>query len=114
VASVIGHCCRTGALVARYGGEEFAIVQPHTDREAALVVAERIRLALATAALPHSVSPVCQRVTLSIGVGCKIPQLQDAAGAQSLIAEADRHLYLAKHRGRNRAVGSTEESTQSL
>src|ERR1700733_14990587 len=30
VASVIGHCCRTGALVARYGGEEFAIVQPHT------------------------------------------------------------------------------------
>jgi diguanylate cyclase (GGDEF)-like protein len=106
VAAIISHCCRAGALVARYGGEEFAIVLPHTGRGAALVVAERIRLALETAALPHSVSPVSSQVTLSIGIGCKIPQLHDANGARLLIEEADRHLYLAKHRGRNRAVDS--------
>jgi diguanylate cyclase (GGDEF)-like protein len=114
VATIISHCCRAGALVARYGGEEFAVVLPHTGRGAALMVAERIRLALETAALQHSVSPVSSQVTLSIGIGCKIPQLQDATGARSLIEEADRHLYLAKHRGRNRAVDSIEENVQSL
>ncbi len=114
VAAIISHCCRAGALVSRYGGEEFAIVLPHTSRAAAVVVSERINRALAAAALPHSVSPVCSRVTLSIGISCKVPQLQDPPGPRGLIEEADRHLYLAKFRGRNRAVDSIEESAGSL
>ena len=114
VAAVIGQCCRAGSIVARYGGEEFAIILPHTGRAAALVVAERIRAALATAALPHSVSPICARVTLSIGIGCRTPQPQDGSGSRSLIEEADRHLYVAKHRGRDRTADSIEEKTESL
>jgi diguanylate cyclase (GGDEF)-like protein len=114
VASVIDRCCRMGGIVARYGGEEFAIVLPHTGRASALVVAERVRTTVATAALPHSVSPVCSRVTLSIGIGCKTPQQQDGSGSRSLIEEADRHLYLAKHRGRNQTADSIEENTGSI
>jgi GGDEF domain-containing protein len=47
-------------------------------------------------------SKVCGIATLSIGVACRIPQLQDAAGAGALVEESDRNLYLAKRRGRNR------------
>jgi PleD family two-component response regulator len=53
-------------------------------------------------------------VTLSIGISCKMPRLQDSSGARLLIEEADRYLYLAKHRGRNRAVDCIEENTGSL
>src|SRR6202453_322647 len=68
VAKVLSQCYRAGDLVARYGGEEFAMVLPQTNRAGAVQVAERVRAAVAAAALPHTASPVCDRVTVSIGV----------------------------------------------
>jgi diguanylate cyclase (GGDEF)-like protein len=112
VAQVISQCSRTGDLVARYGGEEFAIVLPHTNHAGAAHVAERVRSAVADAALPHGASPVCDRVTVSIGVACKTPQPTDAPGARTLVEEADRQLYLAKHRGRNRVSHQDQENTR--
>ena len=108
VAKTISQGFRTSDLVARYGGEEFAIVLPHTNRAGAVIVAERVRAAVASAALLHAASPVCDRVTLSIGVASRTPQLKDGADARSLIEEADRNLYLAKHHGRNQ-VSYVEE-----
>jgi two-component system cell cycle response regulator len=112
VAKAINHCFRTGDLVARYGGEEFAMVLPHTHCAGAVQVAERVRSGVAAAALSHVASPVADHVTVSIGVACRTPQPKDAANSRTLIEEADRNLYLAKHRGRNQVGHPDEENTK--
>ena len=100
VASTIQECLRADDLAARYGGEEFAAVLPHTPRSRAAQLAEKVRLALTAAAIPHSASPVSGHVTLSIGVACRTPE-PHGPNASGLIEEADRNLYFAKHRGRD-------------
>jgi diguanylate cyclase (GGDEF)-like protein len=111
VAKAISQCYRAGDLVARYGGEEFAMVLPQTNAAGAVQVAERVRSAVAAAALPHAASPVCGRVTVSIGVACTTPQPHGPTDARALIEEADRHLYLAKQLGRNQVNYQDEENT---
>jgi diguanylate cyclase (GGDEF)-like protein len=111
VAKAINRCYRAGDLVARYGGEEFAMVLPQTNRAGAVQVAERVRAAVAAAALPHPASLVCDHVTVSIGVACITPQPHGPSDARTLIQQADRHLYLAKHLGRNQVSYQDEENT---
>ena len=111
VAKAINRCYRAGDLVARYGGEEFAMVLPQTNRAGAAQVAERVRAAVAAAALPHPASPVCDRVTVSIGVASITPPPNAPSDARTLIQQADRHLYLAKKLGRNQVSYEDEENT---
>jgi diguanylate cyclase (GGDEF)-like protein len=113
VAGAITQCLRSDDLVARYGGEEFAVVLPHTPHARAVRMAEQIRSALAAIAVPHAASPVCGYVTMSVGVAWKAPQKQDGPDAGALIEEADRNLYLAKHRGRNRVSPPAKARTKS-
>jgi diguanylate cyclase (GGDEF)-like protein len=113
VAKAISQCYRVGDLVARYGGEEFAMILPQTNCSGAVQVAKRVREAVATANLPHATSPVCDRVTVSIGVACMTPQPHGPADARKLVEEADRHLYLAKQLGRNLvSYQDMEDNTQ--
>ena len=86
-------------VVGRYGGEEFMIILPDAGERAALVVAERVRSAVAALNLPHAASEA-GRVTLSIGLAIRDPAL--ASGPSGLIRIADEALYRAKRRGRNR------------
>jgi diguanylate cyclase (GGDEF)-like protein len=111
VAKAISQCDRAGDLLARYGGEEFAMVLPQTNCAGAVQVAERIRAAVVGAALPHAASPVCDRVTVSIGVACITPQPHGPTNARTLIEAADRQLYLAKHLGRNQVSYEDEVNT---
>jgi diguanylate cyclase (GGDEF)-like protein len=84
--------------VGRYGGEEFLIVLPGCDVAAAQDQAERFREALAGA--PIAIDGQSIRVTCSIGVsGCSGPLV---SSADTLVRDADRALYQAKGRGRNR------------
>jgi diguanylate cyclase (GGDEF)-like protein len=110
VAKSLTLCYRAGDLVARYGGEEFAMVLPQTNRAGAVRVAERLRAAVAGAALPHAASPVCDRVTVSVGVASMTPQLH-GPDARALVEAADRQLYLAKHLGRNQVSYEDEVNT---
>jgi diguanylate cyclase (GGDEF)-like protein len=47
VASVLCNETRTSDVVARYGGEEFSVIAPYAPREMVLMVAERLRAAVA-------------------------------------------------------------------
>jgi diguanylate cyclase (GGDEF)-like protein len=89
-------------LVARYGGEEFAAILPQTMLDGALRVAEAMQHAMQQLAIPHAQSNVSGVVTLSIGVVCTIPDVEQSP--TMLLDEADRLLYLAKRRGRNQIV----------
>ncbi|APW37880.1 hypothetical protein RD110_12285 [Rhodoferax koreense] len=84
-------------IVGRLGGEEFGILMPETDRESAIALAERLRVALvALRTLAPDDSVV--RVTASFGVSAWQPD----DTLDGLMARADAGLYLSKHAGRNR------------
>jgi diguanylate cyclase (GGDEF)-like protein/PAS domain S-box-containing protein len=86
-------------VAARYGGEEFALILADTDQHGALIVAERIRTSIESLRISH---PACPSgiVTISVGVAAQRPG-HDGDG-RALVAAADRALYGAKQRGRNR------------
>ncbi len=97
---------RAGDMVARYGGEEFAIIVPNLNAELAYNVADRMRQAVESKALPHSQSKVSDVVTLSVGVSTIIPN--KTSSPEELIKQADKALYLAKSKGRNNVKCDTE------
>ena len=84
-------------LLGRLGGEEFGVVLPETDLATALGVAQRLRRAVAELVVPCELGPVT--CTVSIGAAQADPQ---ESAFPRLVARADRALYRAKHRGRNR------------
>lgn len=93
---------RARDFVARFGGEEFILVLPETSAEAAIKVAERLQRLLLKAQLPHEASPVSQLVTVSIGLGTRVPSGTDEV--TGFVEEVDQRLYRAKEQGRNCCV----------
>ena len=87
-------------FIARYGGEEFVCVLPDTGLEHAVRQAEALRLAVESAQLPHEKPTVSNFVTVSVGVGCLVPEQKTLVS--ELVSQADQALYMAKSQGRNR------------
>ncbi|WP_458095570.1 diguanylate cyclase [Roseomonas sp. WA12] len=94
-------------LAARYGGEEIAVLLPNTEAEGARHIAERLRSAIERLGLTHEGSEV-GIVTASLGCATLRPTSGLPGGAKFLVSEADRALYAAKRRGRNRVVSLSQ------
>jgi diguanylate cyclase len=97
VAQVIVDHVRPSDFVFRYGGEEFLVVLTETAIEEAQVIAERIRLALASYPIDTGTA---QNLTLTASIG--VAAHNGHPDQQYLIKIADTALYAAKTGGRNR------------
>jgi diguanylate cyclase (GGDEF)-like protein/putative nucleotidyltransferase with HDIG domain len=100
VAQIASIALRATDSLARVGGEEFALLLPQTDQLDALLVAERLRTAVAR----NEIIPG-RRVTISGGVA-SCPQ--DVSDLDGLVGHADGALYWAKRNGKNMCAIASE------
>jgi diguanylate cyclase len=91
-------------IIGRYGGEEFVIGLVECDRGGALQIAERIRLKVAQT--PFAWEQHATAVTVSIGVAVLSPEIDQV---ETLVTRADKAMYHAKRKGRNRVELYNEE-----
>lgn len=87
-------------LLGRYGGDEFAVVLPATAAYQAASLLERVAQRIAGGSFGPEGSAEKLRATVSVGLSEWKPGITSSA----LIEQADRALYEAKRRGRNRVV----------
>jgi diguanylate cyclase (GGDEF)-like protein len=106
IAQVLATTVRASDFAARYGGEEFLVLLPDTDRRGAVEVAEKVRYAI-----EHVELPVVGSLTGSIGVAA-LPE--DAVDTEQMLRKADRALYAAKARGRNRVEAAAPTGAERL
>ena len=101
VANRVSRNLRNFDMVTRFGGEEFVIIMPDASLEAAGLVAERLRQRIAGEPFTIADPAVKLSITISLGVASTedVHEQPDA-----LIRRADKALYEAKGRGRNRVI----------
>lgn len=107
IGAAIQAALRSGDFWGRIGGEEFAIFLPEAPSHVATVIAETIRLNVASSPFDADGSPA--NVTISLG-GVALQSYFDPNVA---LNEADRRLYRAKHAGRDRVVFSAEQKADA-
>jgi two-component system cell cycle response regulator len=94
-AQVVKDEVRAIDVACRHGGEEFAVVMPGAGIDMARSAAERLRARVARETFAKGL-----KITVSIGVAGF-----EAGDTESrIVKRADRALYAAKQRGRNRVV----------
>ncbi len=112
-ARAIKSAIRKGDQAFRLGGEEFVVLAPDSSREGALVIAERVRSAIAAEKVqppPDASSSKLLSVTASVGVA--VAPDPSVATSSALVEASDRALYDAKAAGRDRvALATTSAST---
>jgi len=107
VAARAQRALRAEDLLARIGGEELAALLPGATLAAAAEVAERIRHAVGTAAIPIGATAI----DVTVSLGCAALRADEREPA-ALLARADGRLYDAKRAGRNRVVWADPADAQ--
>lgn len=89
-------------ILSRIGGEEFAIILNNTQLNQALILGERLRKDAENVTFEFEGKKI--KLTISVGVAnsAYFPRLN----SEALITAADKSLYQAKSKGRNRVISS--------
>lgn len=87
---------RDGDFLARTGGDEFAIVLEQTDIGEAHAIAERVRKAVEEEVF------VVNANRFQLGVSVGVALIDERQGFSLLMSQADKAMYEAKKKGRNR------------
>jgi diguanylate cyclase (GGDEF)-like protein len=85
--------------VCRIGGEEFAVLCKRADPQAAIDIAEKLRIAIENTALAKDVDDELV-VTISIGIA-SVPNTRGSNTPELLFKDVDNALYYSKNHGRN-------------
>src|SRR5208282_2123312 len=104
-AKICSREIRKTDLMGRLGGEEFAVMLSNTDVKNARILAERIRKAVDYAIFEYQ----AVRIHLTVSIGLASFPLVDANDPNELIIKADKFLYQAKEKGRNRVCWQMKE-----
>ncbi|TWH77218.1 diguanylate cyclase (GGDEF)-like protein [Azomonas agilis] len=107
LATVMQECSRTADLACRNGGEEFLLLLSGAHLEDARQVAERLRLRMQLADIPH----IDRSITVSLGVAEWYPN--SGITVEHVLKMADQALYAAKQQGRNRVVTAAVDVEQA-
>jgi diguanylate cyclase (GGDEF)-like protein len=99
LADIIRKSTREVDLPARLGGEEFTLVMPNTSSETGKKIVDRLRQAFSRT--PIQLDGQSLFITFSAGIS---QYDADGEDLETLIASADRRLYVAKANGRNQVV----------
>jgi diguanylate cyclase (GGDEF)-like protein len=94
VCLIAQHALRPTDMLGRFGGDEFVALLPGNDRNAAMVIAERIRVHIHESKLDGA-----SAITASFGIA----DMRNDDSYESIFERADQALYKAKQDGRNRA-----------
>lgn len=99
IGDILKEITRPQDLASRWGGEEFLIFLPDISSGSAIDMAERLREEIATHTFSYNDKEF--KVTMSFGVS---DHYFGQTGSDTCIREADKNLYEAKRRGKNRVV----------
>jgi diguanylate cyclase (GGDEF)-like protein len=102
--SVIKQQTRITNFPCRTGGEEFTVILPETEKNEAVQLAERLRIAIENHPFPYKETQPNGNLTISLGVASYVKGEMDL---RSLIKMADDALYLAKRLGKNHVATLT-------
>jgi len=102
LSQLITDSLREDDMLFRFGGEEFVILFSETNKQDAIMVAQRIRQKVQSFVFPFEEKQPNGDLTISVGVA-SAPD--DAIDKQKILEIADERLYKAKSNGRNQVIG---------
>jgi len=98
ISAVIKNSLRDGDVVFRYGGEEFLVLLPETDSNGANKALERIRKRVEENVFTKA------GIKLTISIGVAVYPDDSPLTMEETIEFADKAMYVAKAKGKNRVV----------
>lgn len=99
ITGVLRETIRENDILCRYGGDEFCVILPETDKDEALITADRLRKAVCEYDYLGKENMNNKMMTASVGVSTYSSQMESYL---DLIENADMALYRAKFLRRNK------------
>jgi diguanylate cyclase len=96
IANSLQRNLRSTDFIARFGGEEFVVLMPETSTSEAKIIAEKMRIKIEESPFNFKKEPV--QMTVSFGIS----EFAEGETAAEVFSRADKALYEAKDKGRNK------------
>jgi diguanylate cyclase len=96
IANSLQRNLRSTDFIARFGGEEFVVLMPETSTSEAKIIAEKMRIKIEESPFNFKKEPV--QITVSFGIS----EFAEGETAAEVFSRADKALYEAKDKGRNK------------